>query len=127
MAAGRADRRPWIGAVLTAAAVLVSTACSAGSLGSSGGDGKVTLTFQIGNEPPAAVIGEALAEDFMAANPDVAIEIETRPGGTEGDTTATTTVSNLLQLQASVILYTSDQSAGPGSEPGPTDDAAGGA
>jgi hypothetical protein len=29
-------------------------------------------------------------------------------------------------MQASMVLYTSDQSAGPGSEPGPTDDAAGG-
>lgn len=45
--------------------------------------------------------------------------------GTAGDDT-TTTVTNLLQLQASVVLYTSDQSAGPGSEPGPTDDAAAG-
>ena len=42
-------------------------------------------------------------------------------GGAEG---TTTTVTNLLQLQASVVLYTSDQSAGPGSEPGPTEDAA---
>ena len=47
--------------------------------------------------------------------------------GEGGEATTTTTVTNLLQLQASVILYTSDQSAGPGSEPGPTDDAAGGA
>lgn len=36
----------------------------------------------------------------------------------------TTTVTNLLQLQASAVLYTSDLSAGPGSEPGPTEDAA---
>ena len=31
-------------------------------------------------------------------------------------------VTNLLQLQANVVMYTSDQSAGPGSEPGPTED-----
>jgi len=86
MAAGRSGRRPWMGAVLTAVAALAASACSAGSLGSSSGDdGKVTLTFQVGNESPASVIGEALARDFMAANPDVAIEIESRPGGTEGD------------------------------------------
>jgi raffinose/stachyose/melibiose transport system substrate-binding protein len=71
--------------VLTAAAVLATTACSAGSLGSSGGDGTVTLTFQAGNEAPAVQIAEALVRDFMAANPDVTIEIEARPGGTEGD------------------------------------------
>ena len=44
--------------------------------------------------------------------------------GAGSDTTTTTTVTNLLQLQANVVLYTSDQSAGPGSEPGPTEDAA---
>jgi len=54
------------------------------------------------------------------------VNITLAPGGGEGDAaTTTTTVTNLLQLQASVILYTSDQSAGPGSEPGPTDDAGG--
>ena len=56
------------------------------------------------------------------------VTVTLAPGVAEGDAaTTTTTVTNLLQLQASVILYTSDQSAGPGSEPGPTDDAAGGA
>jgi Tfp pilus assembly protein PilO len=57
------------------------------------------------------------------------VNVTLAPGGTDEatTTTTTTTVTNLLQLQASVILYTSDQSAGPGSEPGPTDDAAGGA
>jgi Tfp pilus assembly protein PilO len=39
---------------------------------------------------------------------------------------ATTTVTNLLEMQANVVLYTSDQSAGPGSVPGPTEDAAAG-
>lgn len=43
------------------------------------------------------------------------------PGGSATTTTTTTTT---LQLQASVELFTSDQSAGPGSEPGPTEDAA---
>jgi type IV pilus assembly protein PilO len=37
---------------------------------------------------------------------------------------ATTTVSGLLTLQATAIMFTSDQSAGPGSEPGPTEDSA---
>lgn len=49
------------------------------------------------------------------------LTITLAPGS--GDAT-TTTVTNLLQLQASAVLYTSDQSAGPGSEPGPTEDAA---
>ena len=44
------------------------------------------------------------------------------PGGST--TATTTTVSPTLSLQAGVLLYTSDQSAGPGSRPGPTQDAA---
>jgi Tfp pilus assembly protein PilO len=44
------------------------------------------------------------------------------PTGGDG----TTTVTNLLEMQANVVLYTSDQSAGPGSVPGPTEDAAAG-
>lgn len=48
------------------------------------------------------------------------------PAGGDDTGDVTTTVSNLLTMQAAVILYTSDQSAGPGSEPGPTEDAAGG-
>lgn len=47
------------------------------------------------------------------------------PGGSATTTTTTTTITTTtLQLQASVELFTSDQSAGPGSEPGPTEDAA---
>ena len=53
------------------------------------------------------------------------LNVTLAPGG-DSDAT-TTTVTNLLQLQANVVMYTSDQSAGPGSEPGPTEDAAGGA
>jgi Tfp pilus assembly protein PilO len=53
------------------------------------------------------------------------LNVTLAPGGDSAATT--TTVTNLLQLQANVVMYTSDQSAGPGSEPGPTEDAAGGA
>lgn len=55
------------------------------------------------------------------------LTVQMAPGGGEADTTTTTTITNLLQMQASVLLFTSDQSAGPGSVPGPTEDAAGGA
>jgi Tfp pilus assembly protein PilO len=55
------------------------------------------------------------------------LNVSISPGGDDSGetTTTTTTLSNILQMQASMVLYTSDQSAGPGSEPGPTDDAAG--
>lgn len=52
------------------------------------------------------------------------LNITLAPGA--GSDATTTTVTNLLQLQANVVLYTSDQSAGPGSVPGPTEDAAAG-
>lgn len=48
------------------------------------------------------------------------VNVALAPAGGE----AVTTVTNLLEMQASVVLYTSDQSAGPGSVPGPTEDAA---
>jgi Tfp pilus assembly protein PilO len=41
-------------------------------------------------------------------------------GGTEG-TTTTPTPTGRLQMQLSVEFYTTDSSAGPGSEPGPTE------
>jgi Tfp pilus assembly protein PilO len=40
--------------------------------------------------------------------------------GTGGEATTTTTTTGQLQMTASVVLYTSDVSAGTGSEPGPT-------
>ncbi|HET9312131.1 MAG TPA: type 4a pilus biogenesis protein PilO [Actinomycetota bacterium] len=48
------------------------------------------------------------------------VNVALAPAGGE----AVTTVTNLLEMQASVVLDTSDQSAGPGSVPGPTEDAA---
>jgi raffinose/stachyose/melibiose transport system substrate-binding protein len=74
--------------VLAAAAVisLALGACSAGSLGSSDDEGgKVTLSFLVDNGQDSVKIGERLAKDFTAKNPDITVKVETRPGGTEGD------------------------------------------
>lgn len=46
---------------------------------------QTTLTFLIDNAPNTVSTAEALVADFEAANPDINIEIETRPGGGEGD------------------------------------------
>ena len=46
--------------------------------------------------------------------------------GTGGETTTTTSAST-LQLQMTVEFYTTDTSAGPGSNPGPTEGATTGA
>lgn len=45
----------------------------------------VNLTWLIDNAPNTVASAEALVEDFEAANPDINIDIETRPGGGEGD------------------------------------------
>jgi raffinose/stachyose/melibiose transport system substrate-binding protein len=70
---------------LAAGAALALAGCSAGSLGSSGGGDGVTLTLLVsssGSQPAAA---EGVAKAFMAQNPDITVDVETRPGGSEGD------------------------------------------
>jgi raffinose/stachyose/melibiose transport system substrate-binding protein len=46
---------------------------------------EVTLTFLVDNAPSTVKIAETLAADFTAKNPDITIEVESRPGGAEGD------------------------------------------
>ncbi|TSD89861.1 extracellular solute-binding protein [Mycobacterium sp. KBS0706] len=45
----------------------------------------VSLTFLVDNAPSTVKIAETLAAEFTARNPDIEIEVETRPGGAEGD------------------------------------------
>ncbi|UXN76032.1 hypothetical protein N8D56_25265 (plasmid) [Devosia sp. A8/3-2] len=45
----------------------------------------VTLTMLTDVSPEVLARAEVLVEEFEAANPDISIEIETKPGGTEGD------------------------------------------
>lgn len=79
-------RPPALVALGAASLALALTACSAGSLGSSDGDGDaLTLSFLVPNSPNALASAEQLAEDFNAANPDIKVNVETRPGGSEGD------------------------------------------
>jgi raffinose/stachyose/melibiose transport system substrate-binding protein len=72
--------------VLFTALTLVLGGCSAGSLGSSDdAGGKVSLTFLVDNAEQTVTVGNQLAKDFMAKNPNIAIKVETRPQGTDGD------------------------------------------
>src|SRR5690349_3100310 len=75
--------------------LLALTGCSAGSLGSSdsGGDGKVTISYLIGNQDQDVKTAEQLVKDFTAKNPDITIKTETRPAGTEGDNIVKTRLS----------------------------------
>lgn len=46
---------------------------------------ETTLTYLIDDNPNTAVVTAQLIKDFEAANPDIKIVTETRPGGGEGD------------------------------------------
>ena len=48
-------------------------------------DGDVTLSFLVDNNETNLNTATALAEAFEAENPGISIEVETRPGGSEGD------------------------------------------
>jgi raffinose/stachyose/melibiose transport system substrate-binding protein len=79
-------RKPQIALAAVAAAALVLSGCSAGSLGSSSDDsGKVSLTFLVDNAEQTVKTADQLAKDFSAKNPTIAIKVETRPQGTDGD------------------------------------------
>ena len=45
----------------------------------------VTLTYYIDDNPTNVATAEGLKAAFEAENPDIKIEIETHPGGGEGD------------------------------------------
>lgn len=76
----------------TAAALLALTACSPGSLGDSD-DGKLTLTFLVDNSAESLKPAEALAKGFTALHPDITVDVETRPQGSEGDNVVKTRLS----------------------------------
>lgn len=65
----------------------------------------VTLTFLVDNAPNTLASAEALVADFEAANPDINIEIETRPGGGEGDNIVKTRLAT--GTMADIFIYNS--------------------
>jgi raffinose/stachyose/melibiose transport system substrate-binding protein len=72
------------------ACTLLFTGCSAGSLGSSdegagGQAGATTITLLSGATDTEVASATALIEAFQAANPNITIKHDTRPGGSEGD------------------------------------------
>jgi raffinose/stachyose/melibiose transport system substrate-binding protein len=82
-------------ALIGAATALALTACSAGSLGSSdsGSNGKVSITYLITNQDQDLQAANQLVKDFTAKEPNVAVKVETRPAGTEGDNLVKTRLS----------------------------------
>ena len=63
---------------------LALVGCSAGDSDSAEG-GATSLTFLVDNGEATVATAEALAEAFTAENPDITIEVETRPQGADGD------------------------------------------
>ena len=66
--------------------------CSAGG-GSASGDGSVTLSYLVDNGEATVAVAEALAKAFEAENPDIKIDVQTRPQGSEGDNLIKTRLS----------------------------------
>ena len=74
---------------LAAVSTLFAAGCSAGSLGSSSGEGSagaVTINYLLsGSGDDVVASAKAMVEAFQAANPGITIKTDTRPGGSEGD------------------------------------------
>ena len=75
---------------LAAASMLFAAGCQAGSLGSSeegagGQAGAVEITFSAGATDTEVASAKAVIEAFQAANPNITVKHDTRPGGSEGD------------------------------------------
>jgi raffinose/stachyose/melibiose transport system substrate-binding protein len=78
----------------TVACILALGACSAGSLGSSDDEGGgTTIRVLVDNSEGNLKPTQAVAEAFHAKNPDINVEVETRPQGAEGDNVVKTRLS----------------------------------
>ena len=100
--------KPWRPVPLlaaTVACILALGACSAGSLGSNDKGGGTTLTFLVDNADGSVKPAQALAEAFHAKNPDVTVQVQQRPGGSEGDNIVKTRLST--GEMTDVFLYNS--------------------
>jgi len=82
-----------------AAGLLTMTALSSAAMA------QTTVTMLIDNGPNTVALSEALVSAFEAKNPDISIEIETRPGGGEGDNIVKTRLAT--QQMTDIFYYNS--------------------
>ncbi|MCW2810338.1 MAG: putative transporter substrate-binding protein [Friedmanniella sp.] len=74
-----------------ASTLVLASACSAGSLGSSSGDssggsaGSVEITYLVPNDDVTTAQTKAIIAAFQTANPGVTVKTDSRPGGADGD------------------------------------------
>ncbi|ENN83837.1 extracellular solute-binding protein family 1 (plasmid) [Rhizobium freirei PRF 81] len=66
---------------------------------------QTTITFFTANDAATVAVSEELAKDFEAANPDVHVEVEVGPGGTERDNLVRSRLAT--QSMNDVFLYNS--------------------
>jgi len=83
---------------LATSTTLFAAGCSAGSLGSSeegagGQAGAVTITFLHGATDTEVASAKAIIEAFKAANPNITVKDDSRPGGSDGDNLVKTRLS----------------------------------
>jgi len=87
-------RRPWGSLTVGVTALAVAlTGCAGGSGGSAGGGESKTITWLVDNTENTVTYAEQIAKDFNAANPNITVEVETRPQGGEGDNIVKTRLS----------------------------------
>lgn len=85
MRSALSTQRQWAVAAVAVGSMALS-ACSVGGLVSGDEEaGKTNLTFLVPNAADDLVPAQALVKAFEADHPEINIDIETRPGGTEGD------------------------------------------
>lgn len=87
MKIGRTSRGVAIAAALSVG-LLALSACSSSSGGGSNGapsDKKVTITYLVDNGDTSVPTTKALVDAFVAANPNITVTVDTRPGGADGD------------------------------------------
>ncbi len=70
---------------LGAGGLALSLALAGCSAGGDSADGKITLSYLVDNQEATVDTANALADTFMADNPDITIKVETRPQGADGD------------------------------------------
>lgn len=106
----RSHRTRMIALAGVAMLALPLAACSATSNEDSGtADGAITLSFLIDNGEQTIASVDALTEAYTAENPNVTFDIETRPGGGEGDNIvktrlATGEMSDLFVYNSGALL-----------------------
>ncbi|UKA64362.1 ABC transporter substrate-binding protein [Arthrobacter sp. FW306-04-A] len=86
-------RRPRWAVLAGSAAALAALALTGCSASTGSGGAQTTLTFLVDNADTTVAMADQVASDFNAANPDIKVQVETRPQGGDGDNIVKTRLS----------------------------------